>query len=481
MGGDDDSDDEPVDTEKFYKLLGVEKSATQDEIKKAYRKKAKTLHPDRHPDEHEKYQELFQEVQAAHEVLKDPQKRALYDKYGEKGAKRGGGGGRGGGGLFEQMFNQGRGGREEAGPKKSPSIKMAIEVTLEDIYCGATKTVTIPRRVAGKNSAACPRCNGSGQITQIQRMGPMMLQQRRECPQCGGIGYKLESERHEIEFHVPIGGRDKENVTVNGEGHQYPDMGPGDVVFQLRLKQHDVYKRQGADLGMNYTLSLRQALCGYKIKLEHVSGRTLVITPLEPGEVVQPGSLKVVHTKGVPQRFNPHIKGHLYIVMEVEMPSPRALSNKAIEQFKQILPEQEMSDDEESEGDNEEKQQSKSSNSNQPKSNNKPQRKNSNSKRGKNQKNRGRKGKQKGKKGRKGKNNSRGGKGAFSGLHGAFGAGDQKNKGRSPPMDVDDEDDLIEEVECHSVDGNPKATPAAASNYYSQDDDESDGVQCRQM
>merc|ERR1712228_963727 len=161
----------------------------------------------------------------------------------------------------------------------------------------------------------------------------------------------------------------------NGEGHQYSDMGPGDVVLQLRLVKHEVYKRQGADLGMNYTLSLRQALCGYKIKLEHVSGRTLVITPQEPGEVVQPGSLKVVHTKGVPQRFNPHIKGHLYIVMEVEMPSPRSLSSKAIEQFKQILPNQDMSDDEEesTEGD-EEKQQSRSrsnSNSNQSKSSNK--------------------------------------------------------------------------------------------------------------
>lgn len=143
MGG-DDSDDEPVDTEKFYKLLGIPKDATQDQIKKAYRKKAKTLHPDRHPDEHEKYQELFQEVQAAHEVLKDPQKRALYDKYGEKGAKRGGGGG-GRGGLFEQMFNQQQ--RHESGPKKSPTIKMAIDVTLEDIYCGSTKTIKINRRV----------------------------------------------------------------------------------------------------------------------------------------------------------------------------------------------------------------------------------------------------------------------------------------------------------------------------------------------
>lgn len=148
-GHGDDSDDEPIDTEKYYKLLGVDKNATQEQIKKAYRKKAKTLHPDRHPDEHEKYQELFQEVQAANEVLKDPQKRALYDKYGEKGAKRGGGGGRGGGGLFEQMFGGGHGGRGGAdhGPKKSPQIKTALDVTLEDIYCGSTKKIKIHRRV----------------------------------------------------------------------------------------------------------------------------------------------------------------------------------------------------------------------------------------------------------------------------------------------------------------------------------------------
>lgn len=130
-------------------------------------------------------------------------------------------------------------------------------------------------------------------------MGPMVLQQRRECPQCGGIGYRLDREEHEIEFHVPIGGRDRESVTINGEGNQYPDMGPGDVVLQLRVQKHKLFKRQGADLGMNYTLSLRQALCGYKIKIEHVSGRTLVITPQDMNEVVQPGSLKVVHTKGV--------------------------------------------------------------------------------------------------------------------------------------------------------------------------------------
>merc|ERR1712083_653907 len=161
----------------------------------------------------------------------------------------------------------------------------------------------------------------------------MVLQQRRECPACGGIGYKLKVETAMIEVHVP------------GEGNKYPDMVEGDVIIQLRVKKHAMYNRKGADLGMNYELSLRQALCGYKIKIPHVSGKTLVIVPAEKGEVVQPGSLKIVHTMGLPQRFSGHIKGHLYIVMEVKLPLSQTLSPKQIATFRQILPQQVIEDD----------------------------------------------------------------------------------------------------------------------------------------
>jgi len=488
-GGGDDSDDEPVDTEKFYTVLGISKSATQDDIKKAYRKKAKTLHPDRHQNEHEKYIALFQEVQAANEVLKDPQKRALYDQGGEKAVKRGG---VRSGNPLEQMFNRHRG-QQEQGPKKSPGIKVAVEVTLHDIYCGSTKKITIPRRVASSDSAVCPRCHGSGAVTQMRRMGPMVLQQRAECPQCGGIGYKLRAERHEIEFHVPIGGRHGENVTLSGEGHQYPDLAPGDVVLQLRIAADSVFKRQGADLGMTHTLSLRQALCGYKLKVAHVSGRSLVVTPTEDdlseGSVVQPGSLKVVHTKGMPQRFNPHIKGHLYIVMEVTMPLMRTLPSDAMETFRAILPEQPEVGAEEEGASGDEKSESlgsQSSNSN----SNKKRKGSGGDKKGNNRsrKNSGAKGKGKKNKGKgkgKGKKGKGGGKGGmFSGLQGAFGDGPKKGQGNKEKErmseDEREEDEMIEEVECHSIEGNPKATPAAARNYQ-QEDDEEEGVQCRQM
>jgi len=470
--GGNDSDDEPIDTEKFYKLLGVSKSATQQEIKKAYRRKAKDLHPDKHPNEHEKYQALFQEVQAAHEVLKDPQKRSLYDKYGEKGAKRGAPSS--GSSIFEQMFGGQRSGASSAdnGPKKSPPIKTAIDVTLQDIYCGTTKTLKIQRRVAAKGSKTCNRCKGTGQITQIQRMGPMVLQQRRECPLCGGIGYKLERESHEIEVHIPVGGRHGESITMPGEGNKYPDMAEGDVIIQLKIAKHAIYNRKGADLGMNYELSLRQALCGYKIKIEHVSGKTLCIVPAEKGEIVQPGSLKIVHTMGLPQRFSGHIKGHLYIVMEVKLPLSQTLSSKQIEIFEKILPQQVMDED-----DNEEDEESKTNgnmNQNHNNQNNKKKKKQfKNNKRHKNNKRNKNKNKNK-----KNKNKN---KGMFGGLHGAFG-GDTKNNMDDNDDDNDLDNDLVEECECHSVDGNPKATPASASNYYNQDDEEDgDNVQCRQM
>jgi DnaJ family protein A protein 2 len=160
---------------------------------------------------------------------------------------------------------------------------------------------------------------------------------------------------------------------VSGEGNKYPDMQEGDVILQLRVAKHKLFNRKGADLGMNYELSLRQALCGYKIKIPHVSGKTLCIVPMEKGEVVQPGSLKIVHTMGLLQRFSGHIKGHLYIVMDVKLPLSGSLSDPHIAMFKQILPNTQI-DDENNSDDEESKTQSNGH------SNNKPQQKKKNNK-----------------------------------------------------------------------------------------------------
>jgi len=245
------------------------------------------------------------------------------------------------GGRSGDLFDIFKQKNEESGTKKSPAIKRVLEVTLEDLYKGATKELEIQRQTADSKSKKCDRCDGDGVITTIQRMGPMMFQQRAECPTCEGQGYLLESNMATIQVHIPLGGKTGELVTVHGEGHRYPEHAPGDVVLQLKTLKHEVFTRQGADLGMTTTLSLREALCGYELKIRHVNGHVLVVTPpKDKHEIVQPGSLKCVYTYGMPQRYTPHVKGHLYIVMDVKLPLSHSLSNKNIQQLKNTLPKQ---------------------------------------------------------------------------------------------------------------------------------------------
>jgi DnaJ family protein A protein 2 len=507
-----EEDEGPVDTTQYYEVLGIEKDCTPTEVKKAYRKKARELHPDRHPDEREKYQALFQEVQQAHEILKDEKNRSIYDQHGSEAAKRGQVAT--GGDIFSHIFGD-RAPAETHGKKQSPPIKKVMNVTLEDLYRGATKVITIDRYTADGDSSACNRCHGSGVVTVVQRMGPMMIQQRAECNVCDGMGYQLASEEVDIEVHVPVGARHGESHVVRCEGHRYPDHSPGDVTVQFRQVKHQLYKRQGADLGMNYTLSLRQALCGYKIRLKHVSLKTLVVTPSKGSEIVQPGSLKRIFTMGMPQRFTPHIKGHLYIVMEVEMPLSRSLKPEQLQQFREILPdnepENEFGDDTEVDAEMKDtadeasktaKQQNKNNNlNNNHHGNNNNNNNNNKSNKQNNRKNRNNKRNNKNNKNRKNKNNRKNNsmKDMFGGLY--ENNGKNKNKrnrnkangnnnnsnngsngsnGNNGETGEIEDDILLEDVECIDVNSNPKATPASARGINDEDDDQ-DGVQCRQM
>jgi len=312
------SDDEEVDTEGLYKILGVDKNATDREIKKAFKKAALKHHPDRGGDA-----EMFKEVEKAKQILTDPQKRKLYDKYGEKGVKQGGGGG--GGDIFD-LFTGGRQ-RQDRGPPKPKSITKTIDITLEDVYKGSA----IKRKWKIKCATRrynCNRCDGSGTVRQIVRQGPMMLQTQRQCDTCRGRGFKLPDEK-EVEksgiVHIPHGIKNGGKITLHGEGHSLPEYQKGDVIFVVRVKKHAIYQRKGADLGCGHTLTLCQALCGYEFRLKHVSGKTLIIKS-QPGEIVQPGDLKVLKDHGLPQKGNHFVRGHLYIQFKVVFPLAASLA-----------------------------------------------------------------------------------------------------------------------------------------------------------
>jgi DnaJ family protein A protein 2 len=266
MGGMGGGGGEAPDTEKLYEVLGIEKSATEKEIKKAYRKMAVKHHPDKGGDEH-----FFKEINAANEILSDPKKRELYDKYGLEGVdNEGGPSSAGGEDLFNMFFGGGggRGGGRRAGPRKGPSIQHPIKVSLEDLYNGKTVKLAINRKVIVGDSKECDTCGGQGAVMEIRQIGPgMITQMQRPCSACQGQGTtaKTKNERKVVEVHIEKGAHHGQKVSFRGMADEMPGRETGDVHFVIQEKDHDVFKRKGADLLLMKDITLNQALTGYSV------------------------------------------------------------------------------------------------------------------------------------------------------------------------------------------------------------------------
>jgi DnaJ family protein A protein 2 len=240
-----------VDTNKFYDLLGVKKNASTDEIKKAFRKLALKHHPDRGGDK-----EKFQELNLAHETLTDPEKRQLYDQYGEEGLQNGGGGGADLSDLLGGMFGMGGGRGKPSGPRKGKSVLHPVKTTLADLYNGKQTKVVVNRdRICskcdgkgGKNGAVatCSGCKGRGMRTVMQMLGPGMYSQSTSpCDECNGSGEtinekdkcktcegkKVVKEKKILEVQIDKGAPNGEKYVFHGEADEYPDIEPGDVVI----------------------------------------------------------------------------------------------------------------------------------------------------------------------------------------------------------------------------------------------------------
>jgi len=331
---------EDVDTTKLYETLGVEKDASEKEIKKAYRKLAVKHHPDKGGDEAK-----FKEVSAAYEILSDKEKREKYDKYGLEGVADESGGGADASDLFSMFFGGG-GGRRRAGPRKGPSINHPIKVTLEDLYNGKTAKLAVTRKVIVGEAKDCAKCRGQGVVMEVRQMGMGMYQQlQRTCTACNGKGYtaKTKSERKVLEVHIDKGMRNNQKVTFSGMADEVPKMETGDVNFIIQEKEHDLFKRKGADLLAVKHLSLNQALCGFKWEFTHLDGRKMVVCT-QPGEVIKPETednkpfMKKIPEEGMPSHGNPFVKGDLYILFRVDFPSDGELSQEVVDLLKKSLP-----------------------------------------------------------------------------------------------------------------------------------------------
>ena len=336
-----------VDTE-LYNILGVSPTASDDEIRKAYLQKARELHPDKNQND-PKATEKFQELKDAYDVLKDPKKRSLYDKFGKKGLK---------GDIGFNPFRPSGPPR----PQKTENIVYRLQVTLEDLYNGKNVKLQINRNIIcpdckgngcqqGKTPQKCPECNGTGKKAFIRRLGPIVTQQVSKCPSCNGLGEhidpadkclkcggkKVVSEKKQIEVHVQPGMEDGDKIPFIGCSDEKPDFETGDVIVILRMKPHPNFLRKHDDLLIEKKISLSEALLGCSFIVNHLDGRKLVVETSK-SEVIVPDSVKVIQREGMPQRGNQFEKGKLYIKFTVEFPTADQLSEKLRGDLAECLP-----------------------------------------------------------------------------------------------------------------------------------------------
>lgn len=351
-----------VKDSKFYDLLGVAPSASENELKKAYRKAALKYHPDKNPSP--EAAEKFKELSHAYEVLSDEQKREVYDSYGEEGLS-GGGPGMGGMGaddIFSQFFGGGFGGMggQSRGPARGKDIKHTISCTLEELFKGRTAKLALNKTILCKSCEGrggkagkikqCSLCHGQGMKFVTRQMGPMIQRFQTVCDVCSGTGdicdakdrctvckgKKTQSERKILQVHIDPGMKDGQRIVFSGEGDQEPGVTPGDVVFVVDEKQHAKFTRQGADLHYEAEVDLLTALAGGDIAFQHVSGDYVKAT-VHPGEVLSPGAIRVVEGQGMPV-YRQGGRGNLFIKFSVKFPENNFASDEKLKELEAILP-----------------------------------------------------------------------------------------------------------------------------------------------
>lgn len=351
-----------TDSTRYYKLLNVSKNASEAELKKAHRKACLREHPDKGGDEAK-----FKEINEAYDILRDPEKRDVYDRYGEDAAKESGqGGGGGGGGMADifDLFGGGGGRRAPQRERRGEDVVHRLKVTLEELYNGGTRKLSLSRNI--KCSACsgsctksgrkytCETCRGQGVTVQLRPLGPGMMQQvQQACNRCKGSGTTVPPddickpcsgqgmlpEKKVFEVHISKGHKHGDKITLRGEaGCPEPSVAPGDVVFVLEQKEHRTFKRINqapSDLILSKTISLVEALTGLHFHVQHLDGRTLQVTTT-PGEVIKPDCWRCIDNEGMPIENFPLDKGNLYVQFTVKFPD--TLQPSQITALKEILP-----------------------------------------------------------------------------------------------------------------------------------------------
>jgi molecular chaperone DnaJ len=349
----------------YYDVLGVNRDASDDEIRRAYRTKAREHHPDLNPDDGEA-SERFKQLAEAYEVLRDPRKRTAYDRFGHAGVKRGAGptvtdfGDLGD--IFESFF--GFGGRNARGPAAERPVRgddrrTVLDLEFDEAVFGATHSVTVDRlelcgacdgsgAAPGSTPVQCATCSGTGELRRVQQSVFGAFVNVQTCPDCRGRGQRAAQkcpecsgarrvrQRRSLEVDIPAGVDEGTQIRLAGEGdHGLLGGGPGDLYVVLRVKEHPVFERHGNDLHLEMWLNPADAALGAEVMVPTLEGETRVKVPAgtQTGDTVRLEALGVPHLRG---------RGRGDEIVTVRVKTPDRLTSRQrdlLEQLRSTLPE----------------------------------------------------------------------------------------------------------------------------------------------
>ncbi len=352
----------------YYEVLGVQKGASEEEIKKAYKKMARKYHPDLNPGDKDA-EEKFKEVNEAYEVLSDAEKKARYDQFGFAGVDPNfgaGGGGYGGGAgfdfgdlgdIFGSFFGGGFGGgqtrRNPNAPQRGESIRMNLTISFEEAAFGCEKELELDRyescetchgsgAAPGTSPETCPDCGGSG-VVQTRRQTPMgVFASTAPCSRCGGRGKIIKEpckdcrgsgmvrRRRKIQASVPAGIDNGQTISIRGQGHAGKNGGPaGDLLVTITVRPHELFRREGTSVLCEAPITFTQAVLGAELEIPTIDGKVKYDIP----EGTQSGTTFRLKGKGIPA-LNGRGRGDQYVTVYIE--TPRNLNREQKEALKKF-------------------------------------------------------------------------------------------------------------------------------------------------